>query len=335
MVSESEWGPGDGERQPPEREDVPTLDMILGEEFVRAATRHEPSAADRERAAASRFSAPPPRPKRAGRTGRSGRRATVPGLVLVVVLGLFAWSELGGSTGGGPSAIAGHQLGWRTTGDRPSPQRSLNDVPLGTPAEAPTVGGAYAFTGTQDDGRQPVAYDPCRPIPVVLNNRTAPPGGLDLVTEALAEVSRATGLRFVVEGTTGETPVALRDAYQPERYGDRWAPVLIAWSDARELPELGGDVAGIGGSTWVSTRGGPDVYVTGIVALDGPTLAQYRPSIIRGTILHELGHLVGLAHVDDRSQLMYHGNEANVITFGPGDRAGLARLGSGACVAVL
>ena len=46
---------------------------------------------------------------------------------------------------------------------------------------------------------------------------------------------------------------------------------------------------------------------------------------------HEFGHLVGLDHVDDPTQLMYPSTSPAVSTFGGGDLAGLAALGSGAC----
>ncbi len=51
----------------------------------------------------------------------------------------------------------------------------------------------------------------------------------------------------------------------------------------------------------------------------------------RSTVLHELGHLVGLAHVADPSQLMYEDMRSEVTSFQGGDIAGLARLGSGYC----
>jgi predicted Zn-dependent protease len=45
---------------------------------------------------------------------------------------------------------------------------------------------------------------------------------------------------------------------------------------------------------------------------------------------HELGHLLGLDHIDDRGQPMYPTTGA-VVTYQDGDLAGLARLGKGAC----
>ncbi len=49
-------------------------------------------------------------------------------------------------------------------------------------------------------------------------------------------------------------------------------------------------------------------------------------------ILHELVHVVGLAHVDDPTELMHPESQDGVTALGPGDRAGLARLGQGPCV---
>ena len=75
-------------------------------------------------------------------------------------------------------------------------------------------------------------YDPCRPIHYVVRPDGAPPGGAELIRTAVAQVSGATGLQFVDDGPTQEAPSTDREAYQPELYGRRWAPVLIAWSTA-------------------------------------------------------------------------------------------------------
>jgi hypothetical protein len=48
-------------------------------------------------------------------------------------------------------------------------------------------------------------------------------------------------------------------------------------------------------------------------------------------MLHELGHLVGLAHTSDSTQIMYSESQFNVNKYGAGDRRGLALLGAQAC----
>lgn len=48
-------------------------------------------------------------------------------------------------------------------------------------------------------------------------------------------------------------------------------------------------------------------------------------------MLHELGHLVGLDHVNDPTQLMYPETSGEMTDFAAGDLTGLAELGRGAC----
>jgi len=194
--------------------------------------------------------------------------------------------------------------------------------------------GPHKFIAVQADGSTPVTYDPCRPLSYVVNARTAPLGGDILLTDAVETVAQATGLQFQFEGFTDEPATEDRLDFQRARYGDRWAPILIAWSDPGEMPELQGDVTGRGGSVRISARlGGPVAYVTGGVFLDGPQLGDLLAGggavQARGTVLHELGHLVGLDHIDDPAQLMHPTGQLG--EFQPGDLAGLARLGSGSC----
>ena len=222
--------------------------------------------------------------------------------------------------------------------DMPTPVMAPSGRPLGFPQRMPAVPGPYAFMALQPSSDEPIAYDPCRRIPYVVNLRNAPPGAEKLVRDSVEVISEITGLQFAYEGTTDEPVSAGRDIFQPDRYGDRWAPVLIAWSDPGEMPELAGDVAGVGGSIPVETSEGTAVYVTGMVALDGPSFTRYYRSVSgrlasKGIVLHELGHLVGLAHVDDRSQLM--DDTSGTVDPQSGDIAGLVQLGSGPCVARL
>jgi len=167
----------------------------------------------------------------------------------------------------------------------------------------------------QPDGANPVAYDPCRPIHYV-TRPGGPPEGDVLIREALASVSTATGLRFVDDGATEEAPSDDRAPHQPDVYGDRWAPVLFAWSDPVESPRLGeidpdqpqADPAAYAGSTGVTWEpagaSSRMVYVTGSVTLDGPDLTDISEgpdgrARALAIIEHEVGHLVGLGHVDD------------------------------------
>ena len=223
---------------------------------------------------------------------------------------------------------------------RPTPQRAASRVPLGTPTLAPLHAGPHRFLAFQPDSSAPVSYDPCRPLPYVVNARTAPPGGDVLLERAIRRVEEVTGLQFAFEGTTDESVRDGGRAFQPERYGDRWAPILIAWSDASEDPHLQGDVAGRAGSVGVKTPEGRLVYVTGTVTLDGPALgavlsgSRRGEAHVQGLIQHELGHLVGLDHVDDPAQLM-NPRGGHQTDFQSGDVTGLMQLGAGPCVPLL
>ncbi len=257
--------------------------------------------------------APPPPPR---------RRSLVPRLLVVLALTGGAWVG----------------VNWLAPGllrDGPPPGYEEGPLPLGVPPLGAPTSGPYTFLQTQADGTTPVTYSPCRPIHYVVRPDGAPTGGDALVTTALARISEASGLVFVADGTTTEAPTDDREPYQPDRYGDRWAPVLVAWSTPTETPELEGDVAGNAGSTSV-TLGGTSYYVTGSLVLDGPAIADLLGSpngtaLAQGVVTHEAAHVVGLGHVDDPGQLMNPTAALSQTYLAGGDLAGLARVGSGPC----
>ena len=208
----------------------------------------------------------------------------------------------------------------------------------GAGPSTPVAGsGSYRFIAHQP-GRpdDPVTYDPCRPIHVVVNDAIAPPGAERLLAEALSEVSRATGLIFTRDGRTDEVPRESRPLRDPARYGSGWSPVLVAWTTPAAVPGLEGRPVGLGGSARVADGlSGRWTFVTGTVSLDTPVMQGIiaRPDGEAGgraILMHELGHVVGLAHVDDSREVMYADN-VGVTQFGSGDLAGLAALGRGRC----
>jgi hypothetical protein len=346
--------------------------LTLDENFIRAAERSEPSAAQRARAAreanlrrlladeaaqqrntehAQRRHAPIATARGSRPSGLRlaafrvwlwrQRALVVFGLVVLIAL-LFQQQISGDSTtrGQGATAASGRPSNW------PSISSEVADSPLGAPPAPPIEGGAHAFSSTQSDGVTPVTYDPCRPIHYV-TRPGGPPEGDALVREAIAAVSSATGLVFVDDGPTDEGPSDDREPFQPDRYGDRWAPVLITWSDPAESPTLGqiipespmSDVAGFAGPTAVGTGVAGDdelVFVTGSVTLDAPQLTEGLATPggrdpVFGVIAHEFAHLVGLDHVDDPTQLMFPSGQLGVSTYQAGDLTGLAALGGGEC----
>ena len=254
-------------------------------------------------------------------------------LLFAIVWGYQASQGSTSSTSSAQSEIT-HSTVSRLT-ERPPASAEEASAPLGTPATAPKGHGKFEFVRTQPgDHKTPVAFDPCRPVHYVVNPKGAPSDGLSLIKRAVARVHTATGLQFEYDGTTTEAPAKDRPPYQPNRYGKRWAPILIAWRSADEYPTLSGYVAGVGGAQAVSINAGQLVNVTGELVLDREQLSEDSTpdrGEVRAVILHELGHVVGLDHTSDQSQLMYSEARFNVRDYGNGDLRGLSILGTQQC----
>ena len=200
-----------------------------------------------------------------------------------------------------------------------------------TTRAAPLTDG-YRVWARNDDGG-PVRWDPCRPIDLVVDDRGAPDGFDADLAVAIETLRAASGLQLRVIGPTDERPSGDRAAHQPGRYGDRWAPVLIAWAEPHEAGLPLDDVdRGVAMPVAVGAEGDRS-YVTGQVVFnrDRTDLAPGvgdRATAWGATILHELVHLVGLGHTDDPDELMYTYPGAGPVELGPGDRAGLQEVGA-------
>jgi len=182
--------------------------------------------------------------------------------------------------------------------------------------------GSYAFVATSSSG-DPIGWSHCEPIRFVVNPEGAPANWEDVVRDGVEEVSDASGFEFEYAGDSDDRTFEDRlvDHHDPP-------PVLIAWAGSDEVPELSGTTAGIGGGSPARVDGAVR-YVTGVVVLD--TDAYDRMALTgdrRGESLilaHELGHVLGLDHVDDNGELM-NAEYVGQSGFGPGDRTGLRKL---------
>jgi hypothetical protein len=211
-----------------------------------------------------------------------------------------------------------------------------------SPRPAQSIAGgtssSYTFEGTNSDGT-PYKWDPCAPIHYIISTAEAPANGVSDIQRAIAAVSAATRLNFVLDGTTNVLPsTAWLQTAPPGPNG--WAPVLVGWehpgqSDINLNPPIDGS------TTWkgvpIESGGSGFALATGIIAfnLDAVGLSPGFGSSSWGEVfLHELGHLVGLGHVNDTNQMMNPYIPPVVAGYGNGDLTGLARVGSGPCLTI-
>ena len=223
-------------------------------------------------------------------------------------------------------ALVGAAVVFRVVGAVPRTTAGATDDPT-----------AYVFMNTTSRGA-PVTWDRCLTIELVVNSAAAPEGSDTLLAEAVDRVNAASGLHLHLAGPTTQVPRPAKSARDLANGlpGSARAPVLVAWTTPEVVPGLKGSVVGLGGPVHRFANSlDRERYVGGSVDLDGPQLAQIlrRPdghARARAVVMHELGHLVGLTHVENPTQVMAAQN-GTATEFGKGDLAGLARLGSGGC----
>lgn len=232
--------------------------------------------------------------------------------------------------------------------DMPPAGVEVADAPIGEAAAAPAGPDHYRFKAVQpgsdpsDHTADPVTWDPCRPIHYATSG-IAPVEGQEILASAFRRLHDLTGFSLVNDGPTSEPPSLTRAPFQPDRYGNRWAPILVAWTTPAEVPDLAGQTVGLGGSVAVSDGSGRATYVSGVLFLDRPQIEEQLADIaaggtgisrraqIRAVMLHEIGHIFGLDHIGDPNQLMYPVARPTLTDFAAGDLRGLHRLATGPC----
>lgn len=201
------------------------------------------------------------------------------------------------------------------------------------PAVVAATSGEWSLRDVAQGGK--VLHDPCIPIRWTISTHRMPIGADEIVREAVAEVAARTGLVWE-GGTYTGTPASFERDPLVNNGTWQWAPVEIGWSTAAESPDLSGNTAGVGGPMVSNGSYGKAEYLrSGTVLLDLDQFPQDLSTasdraIAKAMVMHELGHVVGLDHVSDASELMFPA-ATSTLDWGPGDLAGLAAAGSGVC----
>lgn len=244
-------------------------------------------------------------------------------------------------------------------------------VPDALPGASPTTGpydflfdrGTFFATGSRPNPTIKAAWENCFPLRYALNVDLAENDAqIAVLIESVEEMEAATGIDFQFGGVTSagmniDDPIILPEAVgapfmylPPDDDGAGSVDLVIGFSDEISTPQLRGGVIGVGGS--LRTEIGPDgraEQVRGFAVIDlfdlysGGADSATTLSNIKATTTHELGHLMGLGHVDTsstggglnpgfsesviRDQLMFPAlNPFNEPDFDDGDLQGLFEL---------
>lgn len=192
----------------------------------------------------------------------------------------------------------------------------------------------YKFTASGPNG-QPARWSSCEPVRIVINPAGAPKGAVADMKLALEKVRAATGLNLQVLGTTTAKSVPEWGYHQRGKWSG-WAPVLISWG--RPGGALNANASATTEPVWKNNSKGQAVFVSGQLRINIEHDDYYTPGFGSATsrvalYMHELGHVVGLDHVDDNHQLMFP-SMGSTKDLGAGDLAGMAKAGKAGCVAV-
>jgi hypothetical protein len=242
-----------------------------------------------------------------------------------VTLGVTASDSRGRYTLPTPTWWVGHQV-LRTY----APATSEFDAAASAATGSMTVTRTYTPRGgtAYRNLAGPARWDPCVAISYRVNPAQMPAGAMGDVKEAVRRVSEASGLRFVYAGATSYTPY--RKGSEALATGD----LTIAWATPRTVPRLAGNTIGLGGYGPGLDRGAWEQILDGYVVLDSTAKVPGRFAggghrSTRGSLLlHELGHAIGLDHVDDKRQVMYPLILPQAAQYASGDLRGLAAVGA-------
>lgn len=177
-------------------------------------------------------------------------------------------------------------------------------------------------------------WSSCAPVRFALNVKDAPTGAVADFRLAARKVAQATGLDLQVVGTTTAEPTADWARSQGKA---SWNPVLVSWG-ADGTAGLSKGASATSEPFGLPNADGQGVWVSGRMRFNVDTDYMYTPGFGAygsrvALMMHEIGHMVGLDHVNDDTQLMY-ATVSGAADAGRGDMDGFAALGSAGCLQV-
>ena len=176
-------------------------------------------------------------------------------------------------------------------------------------------------------------WDPCQVIGWRINARQATAGALADTKAAFARLGQATGFTFKYRGTTAGIPQWDSNAWFPNG-----TQIVVAWVRKKQTSLFN--------STPAADAVGAPYYLTGYHNGDGSSAYRiakgsvvidstfrvkggFGSGLTRGDILlHELGHVMGLAHYSATSEMMNPIMTRGAARYGKGDLAGFEQHGA-------
>lgn len=180
-------------------------------------------------------------------------------------------------------------------------------------------------------GDRPPIVSTCSPFPFVIRRDSGPPKGGELVVGGLQRIANATGISFEFKGFTDKI-YSFNESRTAWPWDDDRQALWIGWAFDSEVPDLGPRsdsepyAVGVGGPITVERGDGEEIVGGGVVLRADEALAVTfgSGSNFGNVLLHELGHAMGLDHVELESEIMFPViTEGTPADFAAGDLAGL------------
>lgn len=234
----------------------------------------------------------------------------------------------------------------RTAAEQVIPSEEQSSARRLAPAVEQSQATGYEFLYYDVSGEPTGLFSPCEPIRYQVDTTYEPENARLFLDMAIMDLESATGLVFEFAGDINVDVLANPSLLEED------GPVKIVFlpnPQFNQLRELQGDnnpdeplaFAGpmvlslnVDKEQFIAT-GGRAVFDSSWIDEElsaGRDGIDLRSTTTYLTFVHELAHVLGLDHVDDETELMHPiQTRANESGLGPGDMAGLAKAGQGAC----